>query len=872
MLVSAPRVQRDDYRPPAFLVDHVALTFDLDPRATRVHSELWLRRNPDSPLPEAALRLDGEQLHLDGLSLDDQPLPDDAWSHDAASLTIYNVPDRFSLETEVVLNPAANTALMGLYQAGPILCTQCEPEAFRRITFFPDRPDILSRFRVTLRGDAVRYPVMLANGNPVDRVMLPDGRAQVVWYDPHPKPCYLFALVAGELQKAESAFTTASGRSVSIGLYAEPHNIHCCDHALATIRRAMAWDESRYGREYDLDVLNLVAVSAYTMGAMENKGLNIFNDRYVLADPGCATDADLRAIEALVAHEYFHNWTGNRVTCRDWFQLGLKEGLTVFREQQFVADQGWGDVRRIEDARLMRTRQFAEDAGPLAHPVRPQAYREIENFFTDTVYSKGAELVRMVATLLGARRFRAGMDRFFQLYDGEAVTVEDFIACMAAAADRDLDQFLQWYDQRGTPELRITAVHEREQARYGLRVEQLLPEGVAPLHMPLAVGFLDEGGRELPVQLHADAAPGPTTRVLELGERQQTFWFSGVAAPPIPALLRGFSAPVRVHFRYSDAELRQLAVRDPDALARWDAVQRLVHRAVDRRLRGEDALPAALVTVFGQLLREHTASPGVIAEMLTLPNESTLATELGAVDFDALVAARDWLVRQINSHLGVQLLATYHACAQPPDGGQEPVAVGRRALKNVCLGIVVAGGAAHAIALCHDQYAAGPTTTDRLAALASLTDTEAPVRDEALSDFQRRCWHDPLMVDKWFAIQARSRRADTLEQVLALMDNPAYAIHQPNRVRSLIEVFCADNPAQFHRADGAGYRLLADQVCCIDPVNPPLAAGLARYLSPGGWMRADRRRLLGRELERIRAIPSLSEGTREVVFAALDEV
>ena len=862
-------VRRDDYRPPPFLVDDATLEFDLDARETRVRTELSIRRNPLYPGEREALHLDGHRMELLSLALNARTLPPGAWTHDASGLTIPHVPDRFTLTTQVALNPAVNTALMGLYQAGAILCTQCEPEAFRRITFFPDRPDVLARFRVTLRADQALYPVLLANGNPISREVFDDGRHQVVWDDPHPKPCYLFALVAGDLEQVGTTYTTASGREVSIHLHVEPADTGRCEHALNAVRRAMAWDEARYGREYDLDVLNLVAVSAYTMGAMENKGLNIFNDRYVLADPQTATDADLRTIEALVAHEYFHNWTGNRITCRDWFQVGLKEGLTVFREQQFTAEQGWGDLRRVEDVRLMRTRQFTEDAGPMAHPVRPFAYREIENFFTDTVYGKGAELVRMLATLLGQRAFHAGMERYFRLHDGCAVTVEDFVDCMAAASDRDLRQFLAWYDQCGTPELRVSSVQDRKSGRFGLRVAQRRPDGDAPLHIPLAVGFLDEAGDALAVRGDGEPTAHAGTRVLELRDSERTFWFSDVEASATPALLRGCSAPVRATYPYEDAALKRLGLRDPDPVVRWDAVQRLAGRAVGRHLEGDDGGLAPLGQVLSGLLADAGADAGLVAECLELPDERSLGSSLRSNNVDALVAGRRWLLRRLGAGLAPDLLASHERCIGRASPEHAPQPAGWRALKSACLGYLLHARQTGATALCYRQYTAGQTMTERLAALQLLAHTHSRERIRALADYRHRYRRDPAMMDRWLSVQARSRRYDVVERVRTLLADPSYSIRQPNRVRSLIEVFCSDNLPGFHRPDGAGYRLLSEQVRTIDPVNPALAAALARHLVDAGWVNQERRRHLQRELARIASSGGLSGGTREVVAAGL---
>lgn len=860
-------VMRDDYRPPAFLVDHIHLHFELGAEQTRVHSRLALRRNPAAGAADAPLHLDGESLELLAVAVDDIPLPEAAYRQDAAGLWIWNVPERFSLDTDVAVYPHRNTDLMGLYSAGGVLCTQCEPEAFRRITFFPDRPDVMARYRTTLTADAECYPVLLTNGNPVAHRQLADGRHQIVWDDPHPKPSYLFALVAGRLECLEERFDTQSRRSVVLRLYVEPGGLDRAGHAMGSIKRAMAWDEVRYGREYDLEVFNAVAISQYTMGAMENKGLNIFNDRYVLADPATATDRDYRDIDALVGHEYFHNWSGNRVTCRDWFQLALKEGFTVFREQQYVADHGWAAVRRIEDVDLLRTRQFVEDAGPLAHPVRPGSYREIDNFYTDTVYSKGAELVRMLATLLGEQDFRRGVDRFFANHDGEAVVVEDFLRCLSDASGRDLAQFARWYDRPGTPRLTVTADYDAAAGVYELQVEQapLGEPAMAALHIPLAMGLLDGNGRPLPLRLEGEGGGEDQTTVLELRQHRHCFRFTGLARQPVPALLRGFSAPVEVHFDYTAEDLRLLAVHDPDPVVRWDAIQRLAGMCVRGDVEDADK---ALSTAFAAILDESDGDPGLAALLLKLPDVLTLADGYQEPDLEAIDSAREALAARLATALRDRFESVYQ-CSRD-DGPYQPMPgdVGRRALRNTCLAYLATPAGPAAMDRCLAHYRQAGNMTDTLAALGLLANGRGPQRQEALADFRQRWQHQPLVMDKWLAVQARSSRPDTLECVLALMEEPLFSMEQPNRVRSLIEVFCADNPVAFHRPDGRGYCLLADAVLKIDAGNPQLAAGLSRYLVNRRGCNRQRRQLMSRELERIRAVPGLSPQTAEIVSSA----
>ncbi len=865
-------MRRDDYRPPAFLADRADLVLELDPAATRVTSTLSLRRNPDATDSAAPLRLDGEELTLESVTLDGRRLPAGAFSQDASGLTIPGTADHLQLTTTVVIHPDRNAELMGLYCAGDMLCTQCEPEAFRRITFFPDRPDVLAVFTTTLIAEARRYPVLLANGNPVAHEDLADGRHRVVWHNPYPMPSYLFALVAGDLQSRSERVETASAREVAVTVYVEPGNRERCGHALDTLGRAMAWDEAHYGREYDLEVFNAVAVSTYTMGAMENKGLNIFNDRYVLADPETATDRDYRDIEALVAHEYLHNWSGNRVTCRDWFQLALKEGFTVFREQQFVADQGWGEVRRLEDAAIMRTRQFAEDAGPLAHPVRPSSYRRIDNFYTDTVYSKGAEVIRMLVLLLGEAVFRRGTDRFFERHDGAAATIEDFLACMEAVSGRDLSQFASWYDRAGTPVLRVRLDHDPASACAALTVTQT---GAAvaggALHLPVALALLSREGRRLPLRLQGEPSAERDSTVLELHEITHTFRFEGIGEPPVPSLLRGFSAPVRIGYDYSEADLETIACFDDDACARRDAIERLTARHVQAAVRGTPEEPAALLGAFSRIVAQAPDDPGLAAGLLALPGEKALTLAEIEPDYETIHVARDALQRWLGERQG----DAWRTMVRPPGSGRPgPPTVreaGWRRLSDVCLGYWLATGDTEAQRHCRRQWREAGNMSERLAALTLLADGEDPQVDDWLAEFRERWGHEPLVMDQWLALQARSSRADTLSRVQRLMCDPVFSLGQPNRVRALIETFCTENTLRFHRPDGAGYRLLADCVLAIDHDNPPLAAGLLRNLVDWRRQTPERREGMRAELIRVAQAPDLSAMSAEIANAGLGD-
>ena len=868
-------VRRGDYRPPAWLVDHVDLHLALAPDATQVQCRLRLRRNPACTEGSAqTLRLDGNGLELLAIALDDIPLPDHAYRVDHSALTVFHPPERCTLSTAVRIHPAANTGLMGLYYADGLMCSQCEPEAFRRITYYPDRPDVLATFRTTLAADPRQFPVLLANGNPVARRQLGDGRQELVWDDPIPKPSYLFAVVAGNLHREQARFATRSGRHVDVNLYVETDNRHQCGHALEAVRRAMTWDEIRYGREYDLDEYNLVAVSQYTMGAMENKGLNIFNDRYLLASPQTATDRDYRDIEALVAHEYFHNWSGNRVTCRDWFQLCLKEGFTVFREQQFAAEQGWGAIRRLEDVRLMRERQFSEDAGPLAHAVRPDRYTEIDNFYTDTVYSKGAELVRMLHALLGPETFRRATDLYFSRHDGEAVTVEDFLACMSEVSGRDLAQFARWFDRPGTPLVTATGNYDGDNQLFHLQLTQestrLADGGTAePLHLPVALALLDHRGRHLPLELKGDHRPAGHSRLLELREHHQHYVFRNVPSQPIPSLLRGFSTPAALCVELSAKELHTLILQDDDAYVRWDALQRLWLLAVREEGGADDTIPGEfLARAIASLLDRVGSSPGMTAELLAPPAAASLAAWIPEPDIEDLHLRLQGAIGSLANTLMPAFETAYSGCRDGANFQCSPAQVGRRALKNRCLAYLAACG--DGSGYCLSQYRSAGNLTDALAALQLLVDLPDPTGEQVLTDFRRRWAMNNLVLDKWFAAQARSTRADALERVLALMRDASFSHHRPNRVRSLVETFCAGNPVRFHRADGAGYRFLADQVLAIDPINPQLAAGLARHLLDWRPCNTPRRHLLRQEIRRIGSCSSLSTGVAELAERALN--
>jgi len=874
----APRTVRlKDYRPPAWRIETVALDFDLGEDSTRVKARLAIRRNP---LGEAGpLVLDGQDLELLSVAIDGSPFPETAYRLTADTLTFDDPPTSFMLETEVKIRPQDNTALEGLYRSGDAFCTQCEAEGFRRITYFIDRPDVMATYRTAITADRARHPVLLSNGNLVESKDLPDGRHRAVWEDPFPKPCYLFALVAGDLACVEDSYTTASGRDVTLRLYAEPGNEDRCAWAMESLKNAMRWDESTYGLEYDLDIYMIVAVSDFNMGAMENKGLNIFNAKYVLAKTDTATDSDYAFIESVIAHEYFHNWTGNRVTCRDWFQLSLKEGLTVFRDQQFSADMRSAAVKRIADVRALRARQFPEDAGPLAHPVRPDSYIEINNFYTATVYEKGAEIVRMLHGLLGPQGFRRGLDLYFERHDGQAVTCDDFVAAMEHANGTDLAQFRRWYAQGGTPKVRVEGRYDARTATYEMTLHQHTPptpgqDEKAPLHIPVAVGLLDAEGRDMPLRLAGEAVAAGGTRVLELREPVQTFGFVDVDEAPTPSILRGFSAPVIVEQNLPESQRLHLMAHDSDPFNRWQAGQDIALQSLLRSVRaiqrgGAPPAGRAFIEGLGRTLEDGSLDPAFIAEMLTLPSEDAVADRMEVVDVDAVHLAREDLRRKIAIGLKDALLAAYrrHAGNAPPSPA--PKAAGHRALKNRALGYLVATGEAQMDDLCHAQFETAETMSDSIAALSLLAYGDSRHRRRALAEFRQHWAADRLVLDKWFMVQATAPRPDTLDRVRELMRDSAFSMRNPNRVRALIGAFAGANAVRFHAADGSGYRFLADRVLELDAINPQVAA---RLLTPlGRWRRfdADRKKKIRAQLQRVLERDGLSRDVYEIAAKTL---
>ncbi|HEY2230481.1 MAG TPA: aminopeptidase N [Xanthobacteraceae bacterium] len=870
-----------DYRPPDWLVETVDLDVSLDPKATRVRACLTLKPNPKAAAP-APLVLDGDGLTLRSLKLDGTDLAPALYRADSERLTIAQPPQRpFRLEIETVLDPSANTRLMGLYRSGTTYCTQCEAEGFRRITYFPDRPDVMAVYTTRIEAEQADVPVLLANGNLVASGPVAGTRRHfATWHDPFPKPCYLFALVGGKLGCVEDRFRTMSGREVALRIYVEPGKEDRCAYAMDALKRAMRWDEEVFGREYDLDTFMIVAVSDFNMGAMENKGLNVFNDKYVLASSATATDADFAGIEAVIAHEYFHNWTGNRITCRDWFQLCLKEGLTVFRDQEFSADQRSRPVERISDVRGLRAHQFVEDAGPLAHPVRPVLYHEINNFYTTTIYEKGAEVVRMLKTLLGQESFRKGMDLYFERHDGEAATIEQFVQCFADASGANLDQFMLWYSQAGTPEVVVNGTYQAAGRTYRLEVAQTVPPtpgqpSKEPMVIPLALGLVGRNGADLPLKLQDGRRI--ERGVIPLTQSAATFIFTDVDEAPVPSLNRGFSAPIRLVANLGFNELRFLAAHDSDPFNRWQALQLLATRLlVDNvaalRAGGVARGDLGFLAALGAIFADPKLEPAFVAQALTPPGETDIAREIGRdIDPDAIFTARSQMRAATGAYLATALLARYRQLGSGAPYTPDAADAGRRALRNVCLDLLVAAHEPGAIKLATQQYETADNMTDRLAALATISLRDVPERAHALADFHARHGHDPLIVDKWLSLQAAIPEAATLERVKALTTHAAFSFANPNRVRALIGAFAMANQTQFNRADGGGYEFLVDTVLALDPKNPQVAARLLSALKSWRVLEPSRRALAQAALRHVASAPSLSRDVRDITARALGD-
>jgi aminopeptidase N len=863
-----------DYRPPAFLIDEVALDFALEPQATRVKSKLAVRRNPGQTGP---LVLDGVRLKLISIAVDGAPLDPSAYDLTDEHLTLTAPPEAFVLETEVEIDPEGNKALEGLYMSGGRFCTQCEAEGFRKITYFPDRPDVLSRFTVRMDADKAAYPRLLSNGNLIEGGELEGGRHYALWRDPFPKPCYLFALVAGELDELADRFATMSGRTIDLRIYVDPGMSARSAYAMDALKRSMKWDEEAFGREYDLDLFMIVAVRDFNFGAMENKGLNIFNSSLLLADPATATDVDYERIESVVAHEYFHNWTGDRITCRDWFQLCLKEGLTVFRDQSFSADMRGAAVQRIKDVKALRGRQFAEDAGPLAHPVRPTSFMKIDNFYTATVYDKGAEVIRMLKTLVGDQDFRRGMDLYFERYDGTATTVEAFVSCFAEASGRDLDPFFAWYSQAGTPVVSLAFDYDAQTKTLDLTLSQATAPtpGQAdkrPLPIPIRLGLLDADGKRQSFRL--PGAEGPVEdAVIVLDEARRTLRLTGVERAPVISALRRFSAPVKLEIGSPPEDDYVLLAGDPDLFNRWEAGQRRARHLILGRASGAPDLEgeARFAAALGRALDDQSAEHAFKALLLALPTEQDLSLAVAVTDPAAIHDAREALRARLAADLASQLTRMHDELGGARAFSADAESAGRRALRNAALDLLAADPNPEAAARASAHYQGADNMTDAMGGLNALMLLGGEVYEAALADFYRRWEGEPLVIDKWFSLQARSPAPDALGRVLGLTAHPAFDPKNPNRLRALVQAFASSNPFRFHDPSGDGYRFLADQILATDGFNPMTAARMVEPL--GAWRRfkPELGGLMKAELERIAATPGLSKNVFELATRALAE-
>ena len=872
MKESSPHViYLQDYQVPAYFVDSIALCFNLGETFTLVTSTVSYSRNTESEAA-AILELDGEQLELLSVSINTKILDENDYTQTEQGLTIPNVPEHFSLAIKTRIYPQKNTSLEGLYQSSGNFCTQCEAQGFRKITYYLDRPDVMARFSTEIIAEQAKYPVLLSNGNLEAQGVLEDGKHWAKWSDPHRKPAYLFALVAGDLEQVEDQYTTQSGRDVTLKIYTEAHNIDKCDYAMASLKRAMHWDEQRFGLEYDLDIYMIVAVDDFNMGAMENKGLNVFNSKLVFASPETATDANYISIEAVIGHEYFHNWTGNRVTCRDWFQLSLKEGLTVFRDQEFTADLHSRSVKRIEDVRMLRSHQFAEDASPLAHPIRPASFAEINNFYTLTVYEKGAEVVRLYHSLLGKAGFRKGMDLYFQRHDGQAVTTEDFLAAMSDANKRDLSQFQTWYSQAGTPSVAVTMDYNAEQQRCQLTFRQSCPKTAEteikqPFIIPIKLGLLNSKGEDFDL--------GLDNQTLILTEFEQQFSFDQITECPTPSLLRGFSAPVKLHYAYSSADYIFLMKYDNDEFNRWNAAQQLAFSVLLEMLAKQQAgepygLSHEVIEAYQQVLNNQSLDAALRAEALLLPSQNELAEASEAADPEAIFIVHEYFIKTLAKSLRIDFETVYTQLAQAQQEYRvEHHDIGCRALKNRCLSYLAYIEDDGLVDLIYQQFSQANNMTDQLAAFNCLRNMTGEKHDQAIAEFHTQWQSDSLVMDKWFLAQATSNREDCLERVQALMQNPLFDMRNPNKVRSLINAFALANPVRFHDKTGNGYEFIADQVMALDTLNSQIASRLVRSLMNWKHYETGRAEKMQQQLKRIAAKEDLSKDVAEIVDKSL---
>lgn len=872
-----------DYLPPAYLIEKINLQVSLGEEVTGVESTLNVYANEKHPEKGKPLVLFGQDMKLVSVEMDGKELSESQYAVDKESLTINDVPEKFTLTVKNEIKPQENTSLEGLYKSSGNFCTQCEPEGFRKITYYLDQPDVMASFTTKIIADKEKYPVLLSNGNMIDSGDLEGGRHFATWEDPFKKPSYLFALVAGDLVYIEDSFTTMSGRKIPLRIYVQKRNIDKCQHAMDSLKRSMKWDEETYGREYDLDLFMIFSADDFNMGAMENKGLNIFNSALVLAKPETATDQDYDRIEGVIGHEYFHNWSGNRVTCRDWFQLSLKEGFTVFRDQSFSADMTSDAVKRIQDVSILRTYQFREDAGPLSHPVRPPSYVEINNFYTLTVYNKGAEVVRMYHTLLGKEKFRKGTDLYFERHDGQAVTTDDFRKAMEDANGVDLSQFERWYSQAGTPVLKVSTDYNEADKKYTITINQSCPptpeqSEKLPFHIPVAVGLLGADGKDIPMQLEGeDKAFDGVTRVLELTEAEQSFVFVNINEKPVPSLLRKFSAPVKLEYEYTNDELAFLMANESDDFNRWDAGQRLAiivmqNLVEDYKAGRELTMSLAYSDAFGKTLSDTSLDKRLVVEALILPEESYLAEIIGKdIDPDAIHAVKSFIRKSLALTHRKILLDTFKANVNDGEYTIDGEAIGKRSLKNVCLSYLMELSEQEIVDLAYEQFKTANNMTDVMAALTTLSNHDCPEKDQALDAFYQKWQDEPLVMDKWLTIQATSTLADTLDKVIELTEHPVFTMNNPNKVRALIAAFCMRNPVRFHDPSGKGYKFLADKVLYLNKTNPLMAARMLNPLSSWRKYEENRRQLMCAELDRILAEPELSKDVYEIASKSRGE-
>lgn len=863
-----------NYQQPDFWIDHADLIFELGEEQTRVRSTLKLNKRQSSDA--TSLVLMGENLVLGEVKLNNSLLGADAYEVTEETLIISNAPDTFTLEIETFLKPQENFSLEGLYKSSGNYCTQCEAEGFRKITYYLDRPDVMAFFTTTIIADKNKYPVLLSNGNPVEAGEYDDGRHWAKWHDPYKKPCYLFALVAGNLSYIEDHFITMSGRNVQCRIYVQLHNIDQCDHAMESLKKSMKWDEEVYGREYDLDVYNIVAVDDFNMGAMENKGLNVFNSKYVLATQDTATDTDFIGIEGVIGHEYFHNWSGNRVTCRDWFQLTLKEGLTVFRDQQFTADMNSAAPKRIDDVNILRTAQFAEDAGPMAHPIQPGSYQEINNFYTVTVYNKGAEVIRMIYTLLGKDKFRQGMDLYFERHDGQAVTTEEFVSAMEDASQVDLKQFRRWYKQAGTPEISVAEQFDENTNTYTLKLSQQTPatpgqEEKLPFHIPIKVSLLDQESKYIPINLPSGISQAENV-VLDLTEAEQAFTFKDVKEKPVLSILQGYSAPVKLHFERADEELAFCMAHEVDDFNRWEAGQQLSTRLILSMVESINAgkqlsLPDYYLAACEKTLKDKTLDQALIARALTLPSLSYIGEMMPVIDVDAIHQAREFIHSQLAYALQDDLIDVYETTSQH-GYNLSPASMAARFLRNQALSYLMYLGEQGEM-LAKQQYHSADNMTDQMASFKALVHHQASSAGEIIDAFYQQWNQDHLVMDKWFTVQATSPHPSAMERVKQLFEHQDFDIKNPNRVRSLLGAFCSANPTCFHDVSGFGYGLLGHYIEIIDAMNPQIASRLCVPLTRWKRHNEKRQQLMKTQLQRLIALPKLSKDVYELVEKSL---